>query len=180
MSRRRVQLVLLCEDRQHEAFLRRFFVAAGWHPRSLRVERSPKGRGSGEQWVRERYPAEVRNLRSAPHVARGLVVAIDDDTQGKRDLQLSQALEEAGLPARCPGESVLHAIPARNIETWLHYLFGNDVDEKQEYPRLPAEGDCGPAVQALKRMCDAHALRQPAPPSLVRACEEYRERLSLP
>ncbi|MBM4394557.1 MAG: hypothetical protein FJ087_02570 [Deltaproteobacteria bacterium] len=171
-------MILLCEDRQHEAFLRRFFVAAGWNKRSIRVEKSPKGRGCAEQWVREHYAAEVRNLRSAPYVARALVVAIDEDTQGKREAQLSRALVDADLPARQPDESIIHAIPARNIETWLQYLLGKDVDEKQQYARLASERDCEPAVRLLKTMCDAHDLRPTAPPSLVRACNEYRDRLA--
>ena len=50
------KVVLLCEDSQQEAFARRFLVRAGWHPRALRVEKSPQGRGSGEQWVRDRFP----------------------------------------------------------------------------------------------------------------------------
>jgi hypothetical protein len=41
---RQVQLVLLCEDRQHEAFVRRFLKAMGWETRAMRVERTPGGR----------------------------------------------------------------------------------------------------------------------------------------
>ena len=71
-----MQWVLLCEDRQQEAFLRRFFVAEGWHPRSFRVERNLVP-GSAEKLVRVKYPDELKKLRVAPHIAKGLVVCID-------------------------------------------------------------------------------------------------------
>ena len=41
---RSVQLVLLCEDSQHETFVRRFLDRAGWSTR-LRWK-APKGQGS--------------------------------------------------------------------------------------------------------------------------------------
>lgn len=179
MSRRRVQLVILCEDRQHSAFARRFAEASGWDKRQIQVILSPKGRGSGEQWVREQYASEVRKLRCAPHVARALVTVIDEDTSGAgcRDAQLAKALEEVGLPARKADEAVLHIIPARNIETWLAYLTGVEVDETKPYPKLAQERDCRPMVETLKSMCDAGLLRNPVPPSLSQACDEYRTRL---
>jgi hypothetical protein len=43
---RNVNVVILCEDRQHEAFARRFFQQAGKGLRVQRVEVSPSGRGS--------------------------------------------------------------------------------------------------------------------------------------
>lgn len=178
MSKRRVQLVLLCEDRQHEAFLRRFLEADGWDPRSFRVERNPKA-GSGEQWVRTHYPDELRKLRAAPHVSKGLVVCIDEDTRGagRREEQLAEALKSVKMDAVSADEKVLHVVPARNIETWIAYLGGSDVDEATSYPKLRLQRECGPMVVVLKDMCDARSLRQPAPPSLERACVEYRTRL---
>jgi hypothetical protein len=183
MSRRRVQLVILCEDRQHAAFVRRFVEASGWGKRQIEVILNPEGRdgrGSGEQWVRERYAREVRKLRAAPHVAKALIVMIDEDTQGvgHRDTQLAKALEERALAARGAAESVLHIVPARSIETWLEYLKGETVDELgKKHFKLARERDCAPMVDALKGMCDARKLRAPAPASLTRACDEYRTRM---
>ncbi len=178
MSRRKVQLVLLCEDRQHEAFLRRFLELDGWHARSFRVERNAKP-GSGEQWVRVRYPDELRKLRATPHISKGLIVCIDEDTRGagRREEQLADSLNALGMGAVGPNEKVLHVVPARNIETWIAYLDGKDVDEMTSYPKLPFQRECAPMVRVLKDMCDAGGLRQPAPPSLERTCVEYRTRL---
>jgi hypothetical protein len=178
MGRRRVQVVLLCEDGQHEAFLRRVFVAIGWDSRGIRVEKSPKGRGSGEQWVRARYADEVRKLRGSA-VARALVVAIDEDVQGegRREAQLAETLVAAGSTPRGASEPILHAIPARNIEAWIAYCDGRDVDAQTVYAKLERERDCAPMAAALGRMCRERKLREPAPPSLQRACAELRSRL---
>ena len=61
---RRVQLVLLCEDKQQEAFARRFLKATGWETHAMRVEKAPVGRGAGEQFVRERFARELKAHRT--------------------------------------------------------------------------------------------------------------------
>lgn len=64
---RTVSIVILCEDRQHEAFARRFLATTGKSFRVQRVEISPKGRGSGEQFVRARFSKELAYYRSRKH-----------------------------------------------------------------------------------------------------------------
>jgi len=177
---RRVQLVLLCEDRQHEAFARRFLNTMGWETRAMRVEKAPGGRGAGEQFVRERYPVELKAHRSRP-VTQALVVLIDGDSEGPvaRLQRLDQACREAGLRERTSEERVAVFIPTWNIETWLAYLDGDRVgEEKPDYPRPARERDCQRHVDELVRMCRAGKLREPSPPSLEAACGEYRARLS--
>lgn len=178
MTRRRPQLVLLCEDSQHEAFARRFLVAAGWgRDKIIRVEKCAEG--CGEQWVRRRYPDEVKHLRRHPELTRALVVIIDADvgTCDARFRALELALSEAGQEERRPEEPIAIFVPRRNIETWISYLDGAEVDEVNAYPKLDRERACRDAVKALKAMCDGQALRAPAPDSLQRACVEYAERL---
>ncbi len=51
-----VKVVLLCEDLQTATFFRRFLKERGFKPHDIREEISPKGKGSGEQWVRDKYP----------------------------------------------------------------------------------------------------------------------------
>ena len=64
-------------------------------------------------------------------------------------------------------------IPTRSIETWLHYLDGHTVNETDRYPPLKRPSDCKAHVRALVEMCTARGVREPAPPSLAAACEEY-------
>ncbi|HEX3556440.1 MAG TPA: hypothetical protein VIA62_24735 [Thermoanaerobaculia bacterium] len=175
---RRVQLVLLCEDKQQEAFARRFLNAIGWETRAMRVEKAPAGRGAGEQFVRERFPRELKAHRSRP-VSQALVVMMDGDADGPaaRLQQLGKASHEAGVAERARDERVAVFIPTWNIETWLVYLDGGHVDEgRSDYPRLASERD-QPHVEKLVQMCRSEKLREPAPPSLVAACREYHTRL---
>jgi hypothetical protein len=179
---RNANVIILCEDRQHEAFARRFLVRAGYHRRRLRVQVSPKGRGSGEQFVRERFGEELGYYRNRQHrVQQVLVVLIDADkkTTADRIRQMERICSEGGVQPRQPNERVAVFVPARNIETWLAYLGGETVDETRErpYPRLRHESDCQQHVNALHDMCARQTLRQPSPPSLDAACNEYQTRL---
>lgn len=67
MNIRRVKIVLLCEDSQHEAFVRRFLKGMSWNTREIRVEKSPSAGGSAEQWVRENFPRELKIYRQRRH-----------------------------------------------------------------------------------------------------------------
>ena len=178
---RNVQVVILCEDRQHEAFARRFLARAGKFVRVQRVEVSPKGRGSGEQFVRERFAKELAYYRARRHrVEQALIVLIDADLRdvAARIRQVESACAEKGGQQRGPDERVAIFVPARNIETWLAYLHGQNVDENKTYPRLARERDCQRHVDGLYDMCQRGALKEPAPPSLEAACAEYRSRLT--
>lgn len=177
---RTVNIVILCEDRQHEAFARRFLRQAGRGYRVQRVEVSPRGRGSGEQFVRARFAKELAYYRARQHrVEQALVVVIDADrrTVAERVEQVDAAAADGGQDRRRPNERVAVFVPARNIETWLAYLDGQAVNEDDTYPRLERERDCQQHVERLYQMCQQGALRAPAPPSLEAACSEYRARL---
>jgi len=180
--KRQAQLVLLCEDNQHEAFARRFLEKMGWSMRAIRIEKAPGGRGAGEQFVRERYPVELKAHRSRP-VSQILMVMIDGDAEGTaaRLRQLSQACRDASVAERAQDERVAIFVPTWNIETWLAYLDGEPVAEEQAgYRRLLRERDCKRHVEVLAQMCQDGELREPAPPSLRAACDEYRTRLAIP
>ena len=181
MGRRSVECVLVCEDRQHEAFARRFLreMKLVTHHRRIRVKRPSLGRGSAERFVRETYVTELEAGRRG-HVDRTLIVLIDGDDVGVggRLRQLDAACAEEGVPARTEEDRVAAFVPTWNIETWLTYLGGREVDEGlRNYPRLERPRECGTHVRELAEMCRRGTLREPAPASLVSACEEYDGRL---
>jgi hypothetical protein len=162
---RTVNVVILCEDRQHEAFARRFLEKAGVVTRNLRVEISPQGRGSAEQFVRTRYSKELAFYRSRRHrVQQALLVIIDADGQQVADRihQVEKDAEATGDGGRRDDERVAIFVPARNIETWLAYLDGEHVNESDSYPRLPRPRDCQRHVETLWEMCQEAVLRQAA------------------
>lgn len=122
---RTVRVVLVCEDTQHEAFARRFLKEVGWHLRAIRVERAPQGRGSGEQFVRERFPSELCGLR-ANRGRTALIAVVDGDRKGVqgRVADFEGACRTQGVPPRGTEENVLLLVPTWRIETWLAYLDG--------------------------------------------------------
>jgi len=182
---RRVQLVLLCEDRQHETFVRQFLKKMGWEKSvgRIRVKIAPPGKGAAEQFVRNEYPIELKEHRRVRNrVATALIVVRDGDNQGLvyRVQELSKACELHGIEPRQDDEAVAIVIPTWNIETWIAYLTGETVDEtKSDYPRLQRQRDCRPQVEALVEMCRHREFRQPLPQSLKTACEECRRLVSL-
>lgn len=168
-----VKVVLLCEDLQLATFMRRFLKRRGWQAHEIREEIAPPGQGSGEQWVRERYPHELTAARARGKVV--LVVGTDADTMSVEDRVASldrQCQAYQALP-RKGHEPVIMVVPKRNIETWFAYLRGETVDEKTSYPRYANESDCRTDVGVLDEMCNAGKLRQPAPGSLQLACAEF-------
>lgn len=180
MSTRRVKIVLLCEDSQHEAFTRRFLKGMRWNIRELRVERSPSANGSAEQWVREEFPSELRIYRQRrPRAASALIAMIDADSksvQGRIN-EFEEACNSQQIPFRTVDEAVAIAVPKRNIETWIHYLNGEQVNEDATYPKLDRERGCKAAVDKLVKLCTARGLAAGMPPSLSKACDEYNMRI---
>lgn len=139
MSKRRVEVVILCEDRQQEVFARYFLVSRGFEPRRMRPIISPSGAQSAEQFVRERFSREVRAYRSKRNqIGICLVVLIDADlkTLAERLGQLESKLQEDGLSPRRADDKIGIFIPMRNIETWIYYAGGRYVDELTVYPKL--------------------------------------------
>ena len=171
----------MCEDQQHETFVRRFLTRMGLltYPGQLRVERSPAGRGAADRFVRETYVTELDASRRA-HVATTLLILIDGDNVGVegRLRELDRACQQKGLETRSHQDRVAIFIPTWNIETWLAYLDGREVAEDvQNYPSLKKPSDCEAHVRRLAEMCQRRTLREPAPVSLVAACQEFDGRL---
>ncbi len=183
MGKRRIQIVILCEDKQQEVFARYFLAKRGFNSRYFRSIINPNGKGSGEQFLRERYLAEVKAYRQkCNYLAIALVVMTDADNLSvqQRLEQLSSILKANNLPDRQPEEAIAVFIPKRNIETWISYLAGEKVneDEKKTYNKLLKESDCKPYVEKLVNHCQSQQKLENAPDSLKIACEEFK-RLSL-
>lgn len=176
MARPGAKFVVLCEDVQHETFVRRTLKHLGFNDRP-RVERAPGGRGCGEQWVRNRYPIEVKELRRG-HVERTLVVTVDADANevNERLRAFDKALEDASLAPRTKDERIVFVVPRRSIETWIHALSTDPLqgtDETRAYPRFRGdESSCDPAARRLAEYCRER--RPVGQQSLEAACAEWR------
>jgi hypothetical protein len=178
MSAGSVEVVVLCEGRQQEVFIRRFLQKRGRERSQFRAVISPAGRGSGEQWVREHFPQELKAHRSRrARRDNWLLVATDADTRTVQErLQgFVKVCQDADVPFREQNEKVVFVVPRRNIETWFAYLRGETVNESDTYPRHDCENDCRDEVVRLDDMCRRQRLEPvPPPPSLATACDEFR------
>lgn len=179
MTKRQVEVTILCEDIQQQVFARRFLINCGFHPRKIRLLPLPQGKKSGEQYVRQKYPAEVKAYRSkSSYRSVCLVVLIDADTKtvDERLRQLDKALEEASQTKRLLTEKIAVLVPKRNIDTWIFYLKGEVVDEEKIYPKLIKESDCEPLIKILSdQYNNSTLLNSNAPPSLILAYSELQK-----
>ena len=132
-------IVLLVED-LHQDMLLRCYLRRHGQVHNVRSQILPKGRGSGAQFVRERYASEVRSIRSQMTRTRACLIAmIDADVgpTGDRLRQLERALNDAGQQPRTREEPILNLIPKRNVETWILCLNSEGVDEVTDYRHDP-------------------------------------------
>lgn len=181
MSSRRVKITLLCEDSQHEAFVRRFLKGMGWNTREIRVEKSPAATGSAEQWVRETFPKELEVYRIRSHkAATGLIAVIDADTMDVQDRinEFKSACISQDVSFRTDDETVAIIVPKRNIESWIYFLNDQQANEEDVYPKLKKQRECSSATKKLVQACRTTGINPDALPSLQIACEEYRSRIS--
>ena len=169
-----VRIVLLCEDSQTDSFVRRFLKRRQFRNRDIATLPLPAGTGSGEQWVRKRYPRELRAIRERQGAYLIVVTDADVQTTATRRARLNEECVQENVPVRTDDDPVVVAVPRRNIETWLAYLDGNEVDETEDYPRLQRERECERHARRLYEMCHVQqALAEPAPPSLSETCRQY-------
>lgn len=176
MPRRGVRVVVLCEDDEHKRFARYTLLRSKFHPREIRLLPCPQGQGSAEQYVRLRYPDEVRAFRrQASHQKVGLIVLIDADTQtvDAKHAQLDQALRRQQLTMRSSDESIIIFVPRRHIETWLAYLLDHRVDEKEDCKHLVRDIDYRRPAERFVDWYQKPADRpSPLLPSITRAYAE--------
>lgn len=170
---RRVQVVLLVEGRDDERFLRACLESLSRVRHVDRVLFPPPGSGSGEQYVREQFPAEVSAWRRS-HVAEALIVMTDADTLGveQRRRMLERELQGAGETPRADDERIVLLVPRRNLETWVAHLNGAVVDEGEDYKPRPPD-DFKLAGKKLRPHL-SHSGPDCCPPSLQDAKLELR------
>jgi hypothetical protein len=170
MTQNRQTIVILCEDTQQYLFARYFLQTKGFSGQFV-AQVCPSGKQAGEQYVRERYAAEVKGYRSQKNRKKiCLVVVIDADTftVTERIRQLDITLQEK----RQPKENIGIFVPKRNIETWIHYLQSSEtVDETIAYSKLASQSECKPFVEKLAEQC-VRGLPKNAPSSIHDACVE--------
>ena len=172
------KIVILCEDQQQEVFIRRF-LKKGNMAGDCRYITASRGKGAGEQFVRERYPKELSLVARNQNTSLLVMIDADTGTVEERLQQLNNECKKQDIALRQDGDPVAVFIPKHNIETWIAWLRDpqKPVDEtNHSYPRLSRPRDCQPQVVELHGMCTRGQLPANAPDSLKAACKEW-ERL---
>jgi len=136
MVLRATNIILLCEDKQHERFVRAFLRK--WckiDRRRIRLIPIPNGRGDAKKWICNQLPNELKAYRAkANHLNNLLIVVTDVDniTVQQRADTLNQACMDAGVESRRENERVVFIMPKWAIETWILTLNGQDVNEDKQ------------------------------------------------
>ncbi len=170
-----VEIVLLCEDQNTNTFVRRFLRGRQFKARDIRTLPLPHGSQSGEQWVRGRYPTELKAIRSRQGAYLIVVIDADRHTTQQRRFQLDEECRAKEVQPRTDRDPVILLAPRRNIETWFAYLDGESVEETEDYSAWNSK-DPRRFAEELYRMChEVQRLREPVPASLAESCQEYRK-----
>jgi len=181
MTERIANKIILAEDAEQQNLVRRYLERCG-HGAGIRLAPpAAKGPGgSGEKYVRDEYPRQVRACRSSlgKRASTLLVVIVDADmeTTQRRASQLSDALNTASMDERVADEPIVVLIPKRHVETWIRALLGSQVDEVTDYknPR-PAPPEIRQAAEELHQWTRPNAVPgNTSPPSLTAALSEWK------
>lgn len=176
-----VEILVLCEDKAHESFVRGFLNAFGKDIRNIQVTLAPPGSGSGEQFVSNQFPLLVEKLEA--RIKRGvrsvrLIAVIDCDAKSREERAKSmEQVANANAAVQC-------IYPKESIEYWAawhdngaHTKLKNKHDAKRKYPpkTLRAFG------KWLGNTCRSGTPLTAPPPELKNACDTFsREFLTSP
>jgi len=170
------EYIVLCEDAQTKTFIRSFLLQHNIPSGKIHFRNYPVGKGCGEQFVREAYFIEARLLSSRYKFRREvLVVCSDADSYSviqkaksldEKIAQFDKSWDRTKLP-------VLMWIPKREIETWIHYLRGEDVDEQTSYRHSGNPERCKKEAIRFKEYCQDVIEFSEVPSSMNFAKEEY-------
>ncbi len=146
----RYRVFILCEDQEHNYFIRTFFKSLGVGDRKFDTYPLVDGSRSAEGHVRERLPEALDKIRKNRENVF-LVVVSDADKNNPnlsdRVKQWNEELHSRGLPVICKEDRILCLVPKRNIETWFAWIDGEEaIDETKDYKqryRRPKAGDYG-------------------------------------
>jgi hypothetical protein len=150
---RGVRFTVLVEDRALERFVRECLYALGVHKREIRIVEYRAGRGSAKQRIDDEYAIQVQayRRRSTENIALVVGTDADDQTVQQRIQRLGEVLQQAGRKARSPQERIAVWVPRWNIETWLLFLSGRQVDELANHKGQAREVDIKAAAREFVR-----------------------------
>ena len=176
-------IVLVCEGKRDAAFARGFLETSG----NRRIEERRNPSGSGHDWVKSQFVAEVAVLTRFSE-GRGVLGLLDEDGQGAsaREREIEEALRARNLGSLSGSDGRCLLLPTRNLETWLYWLKSQKngmpvpIDETTDFKRQPPIGiahldnqDCRTAGEHLYKL-DHTRLPQGCPSMLRKGFAQLR------
>jgi len=149
-------VTILAEDQRQARFIRSYLRnrIPRLSQRSIYDAPMANGRGSGAQWVLDRYEAEIlahlvrrAKLPDRRRSEKWLIVAIDADAGTVRDRlnelqrRIMDSQDERVRKCRAESDNVARLIPKWSIESWILNLNGETVDEGTSYKRQHRQWD---------------------------------------
>ena len=170
------EYIVLCEDAQTKTFILTFLLQHNVPSGKIHFRNYPVGKGCGEQFVREEYSKEARLLSSRYKYKREvLVVCSDADSYSvkKKVKSLDDEVIRFNKEWDRKRFPILMWIPKREIETWIHYLRGENVDEQTSYRHSGNPERCKKEVVRFKEYCQDVIKIDEVPQSMIFAKGEY-------
>ena len=179
-SRYRVRI--LCEDKEHNSFVRAFFKSLGVGERKFDTCPLVDGKRSAEGHVRGLLPDALAEIRKTSENI--FLVAVSDADKNNpnladREKQWNEALRFGGFPEICEADRILRVIPKRNIETWFAWLDGEEaIDEAKDYKQGYKGAKAAQYGKRFYKKYKNYKEKQEtacdnAPPSIRGACFEF-------
>jgi hypothetical protein len=139
-------IIILSEDQEHQNLVKRYLQRAGHNDRSVRPVALPGNRGCGSQYVREKFPEQVKECRGTlgRRASCLLIVVTDADnlTQTQREQTLHAELQGLGHLPLGHGEPIVILIPKWQVETWIKCALGQTMSEEdKDSDRPPVDSD---------------------------------------
>jgi hypothetical protein len=179
---------IICEDKAQRQFIEHFLRSFGVNDRRIYSDKafsfsrtsSPKGStGAGDARVVKEFAAEFRDFPKRNNKTNGciLIGMIDAD---KKTIHEKKRLisEEIGNAQWQNIDGVSLFVVKRNIETWIHFLNGNRINEDDDY-KDPYR-DMTRNREKITEFASSCRQQQPSayealPPSLAAACAEFEK-----
>ena len=171
------KIVVLCEDKAHEVFARRF-LKKGWGiiNRHITIIDYPVGKSSGKKHVEDSLNKEATALRQR-HASSILIVMRDADEDSLEEAV--RKLESRIQPPRGNSDPIVFVAPKWHIQTWIGFLAGEEIDESDKQTYENAYGTISKTKQAhqfvdkLADWCKRNKAPESLPNSLKTACAEF-------
>ena len=170
------QYHILCEDAQSRSFINATLSDQGISARKVFCNSIPCGKGCGEVAVRRGFPKEIRRLKATSYNKQVLIVCTDADkyTIDERKAFLDKEVISQGLKWDKQQDPIMIWIPKRQIETWIHALNQEDVDENMVFPHLGKPVSCKKQAKKFSQYCqNLIELEPPALDSIIESKNEY-------